>query len=298
VEKILKKISQNLNSKIYFDYDTSKNVWFKAGGKAMVFCLVYDLKELQIILNSINIKEFPYEVIGAGSNFLVRDSGFKGIIFKLGKNFNKINLKNSSVEVGAGILDINLSKFAKINNIKNFEFYSGIPGTIGGAIRMNAGCYGSETKDILQKITTINSIGKINTLTKDKLKLSYRDSKIPKGHIIISANYDCVYGNKEEIIKRIDYIKIMREKSQPINLKTSGSTFKNPKNNHAAKLIEMADCKGMNVGDVWVSDKHANFLINKNKVSASQIEELGKIIIDKVFDKFNIKLEWEVKIIG
>jgi UDP-N-acetylmuramate dehydrogenase len=296
VEKIILKISKDLKSKFYFDYDTSKNVWFRAGGNVAIFCLVYDENELRFILK--NIDGIPYEIIGAGSNILVRDKGFYGIIFKLGKSFNKIVLHENFIQVGAGILDINLSKFAVMNSIKNLEFFSGIPGSIGGAVKMNAGCYGFETNDVLQNIETINSKGDLSFLNKDKLKLSYRNSHLPNKNIIISANFDYLLGDKDEIKKKINQIKIMRENSQPIKLKTSGSTFKNPKNNFAAKLIEMAECKGLNVGDIFVSSKHANFLINSNKGTASQIEELGKIIIDKVYKKFNIKLEWEIKIIG
>ncbi len=296
MEKIILKISKDLKSKFYFDYDTSKNVWFRAGGNVAIFCLVYDENELRFILK--NIDGIPYEIIGAGSNILVRDKGFYGIIFKLGKSFNKIVLHENFIQVGAGILDINLSKFAVMNSIKNLEFFSGIPGSIGGAVKMNAGCYGFETNDVLQNIETINSKGDLSFLNKDKLKLSYRNSHLPNKNIIISANFDYLLGDKDEIKKKINQIKIMRENSQPIKLKTSGSTFKNPKNNFAAKLIEMAECKGLNVGDIFVSSKHANFLINSNKGTASQIEELGKIIIDKVYKKFNIKLEWEIKIIG
>lgn len=296
MKKIILKISKDLKSKFYFDYDTSKNVWFRAGGNVAVFCLVYDDKELRFILK--NIEGIPYEIIGAGSNILIRDKGFYGIIFKLGKSFNKIVLNENFIQVGAGILDINLSKFAEMNSIKNFEFFSGIPGSIGGAVKMNAGCYGFETNDVLRNIETINSKGDSCFLNKDKLKLSYRNSHLPDKNIIISANFDYILGDKYEIKKKINQIKIMRENSQPIKSKTSGSTFKNPKNNFAAKLIEMAECKGLNVGDIFVSSKHANFLINSNKGTASQIEELGKIIIDKVYKKFNIKLEWEIKIIG
>ena len=296
MKKIILKISKDLKSKFYFDYDTSKNVWFRAGGNVAVFCLVYDESELIFILK--NIDGIPYEIIGAGSNILVRDKGFYGIIFKLGKSFNKIVLHENFIQVGAGILDINLSKFAEMNSIKNFEFFSGIPGSVGGAIKMNAGCYGFETNDVLKNIKTINSKGDFCFLSKDKLKLSYRNSHLPNKNIIISANFDYSLGNKDEIKKKINQIKIMRENSQPIKSKTSGSTFKNPKNNFAAKLIELAECKGLNVGDIFVSSKHANFLINSNKGTASQIEELGKIIIDKVYKKFNINLEWEIKIIG
>ena len=296
MEKIIQKISKSLRSKFYFDYDTSKNVWFRAGGNTAVFCLVHNVDELGFILE--NIKDIPYEIIGAGSNILVRDGGYNGIIFKLGKNFNNIVLYENFIEVGAGILDGNLSKYAVNNNIQNFEFFSGIPGSIGGAIKMNAGCYGFETNDFLKSVKIINSKGKINFLNKDKLKLTYRNSDLPNRDIIISANFDYTFGDNDEIKQKISQIKSMREKTQPLKSRTSGSTFKNPKNNFAAKLIEMTGCKGLSVGGIFVSSKHANFLINSNKGTASQIEELGKRIIERVYKKFNIKLEWEIKIIG
>ena len=178
------------------------------------------------------------------------------------------------------------------------EFYAGIPGTIGGAIKMNAGCYGSETKRVLKNIKTINNKGKINFFTNNQLNLKYRGSSLSDNDIVISAQYKLEYGEKEEIDKNIHEIKLKREQSQPLRTKTGGSTFKNPENNYAAKLIEMAGCKKLNVGDAYVSAKHANFLINTNKASAKDIEELGLRIIDKVFDKFQIKLEWEIKIVG
>ena len=296
MKNIIKKISSNLNSKFYFDYDTSKNVWFRAGGKTSIFCLVYDENELEIILNEVG--DFNYIIIGAGSNILIRDGGFNGIILKLGKNFNKITLNDNFIKVGAGLLDINLAKFAQINEIKGFEFFSGIPGSIGGAIKMNAGCFGSETKDILKNIRIINSKGLVCSISNEKLNLTYRNSNILDKDIIISANFISEIGNKKDISDKMIEIKRMRENSQPLRTKTSGSTFKNPPNNFAAKLIEQAGCKGLKVGDACVSDKHANFLINTNNASANQIEELGNKVIDKVYDKFNIKLNWEVKIIG
>ena len=292
----LKKINDKLNSKFYFDYDMSKHVWFRAGGKASVFCIVYDIKELQIILNE--IKDFPYEVIGCGSNFLIRDIGYEGIIIKLGKNFNKINLCDGLVNVGASILDTNLAKFAEINNFTDFEFYSGIPGSVGGAITMNAGCYGSETKDIIKEVEFINKKGELKILKNSEINFEYRSSNLPKNSIIISAKYNCKHGKKEEIIENKNKIKKIRLDSQPIKSKTSGSTFKNPKGNFAAKLIDQAGCKGIRIGDALVSEKHANFLINIDKATAKEIEDLGNVIIEKVYNKFNIKLEWEVKIIG
>jgi len=296
VEERIKKISKNLRSKFYFNHNTSKNVWFNAGGKALAYCLVYDENELTKILSL--IEDIPYEIIGAGSNILIRDSGFNGILFKLGRGFNNIKLHESVLEVGASILDVNLAKYTRNKNINHFEFLSGIPGSIGGAIKMNAGCYGSETRDILKEIKILSPNGKLKYLNKDEIELSYRSSNIPQGCIIISANFYYSYGKTEEIISRTKKILQMRENSQPLKLKTSGSTFKNPKNYFAAELIQKAGCKGLSIGDAFVSNKHANFIINTNKATATHIEELGKRIIDKVYKKFNIKLEWEIKIIG
>ena len=292
----IKAIQDKLHSNFFYNFDTSKNVWFRTGGKTDVFCEVYDSNELQIILN--NIGEMDYKIIGAGSNLLIRDRGYRGILLKLGKNFNQIKKHKNFLEVGAGLLDVNLAKFAKQNMIKGFEFYSGIPGTIGGSIKMNSGCFDSETKDILKDVKIINSAKIENSLTKDQLELCYRRSNLSNKDIITSARFYYSHGNEEEIINRINNIKTTRKKSQPIKAKTSGSTFKNPINSHAAKLIEMSGCKGLNVNDAFVSDKHANFLINTNNASAEDIEELGNRIIDKVYNKFNITLEWEIEIIG
>jgi len=292
----IEEIKKKLKSKFFYDFDISKYTWFKAGGRTAIYCLVYNEKELEIILN--NIGNLQYEIIGAGSNILIRDKGFNGIIFKLGKSFNQIFLQDDLINVGAGILDKNLAKFSQENVIKNLEFYSGIPGTIGGAVKMNAGCFGSETKNVLKSIKTINKKGKIKLLSKEQLNFKYRKSSLPKEDIVLSAYFGVKYGYKDEIDNKIAEIKIRREKSQPLKNKTGGSTFKNPNNNFAAQLIENAGCRGLSVGDAFVSDKHANFLINTNKASATQIEELGMRIIDKVFNKFEIKLEWEIQILG
>ncbi|MDC0194631.1 UDP-N-acetylmuramate dehydrogenase [Alphaproteobacteria bacterium] len=292
----IKKIDPLLKSKFYYNFDMSKKVWFQAGGKALIYCVVYDETEFEIILN--NIGNLDYEVIGAGSNILIRDKGFNGIILKLGKNFNYIKINEESLSVGAGILDNTLSKFAKKHNIKNYEFFSGIPGSVGGAIKMNAGCYGAETKNILINVQTINKKGKIKFISKEKLNMTYRKSSLPSGDVIIGAFFKLEYGDINEINKKIIEIKNKRENSQPLKLKTSGSTFKNPYNNYAAKLIETSDCKGLSIGGACVSNKHANFLINNNNATAQNIEDLGKKIQERVLKKFNISLEWEVKIIG
>ena len=296
MSKKIIELADKLKSKIYSDYNAGKHTWFRTGGNAKIFAIVEDNLELEIILNEINNENFY--IIGSGSNLLIRDNGYNGTLIKLGKGFNTININDNKLEVGASILDINLSNYALRQNIEGFEFYSGIPGSIGGAVKMNAGCYGSETVDVINSIEICDNFGQRKIITKDKLNLKYRSSKINNTDIVTKAIFNFNYGDQNLIKEKINEIKNKRLESQPIKNKTSGSTFKNPKNLHAAKLIEEAGCKGTNFGDAYVSDKHANFLINMGSASATDIENLGKSIVEKVYAKFNVKLEWEVKIIG
>ena len=292
----LKKLNSQLKSKIYFNHDIGKMTWFRTGGKAELFILAENENELEIIINT--LKDYNYLIIGMGSNILIRDKGYKGAIIKLGKGFNSLRVEEDKIISGASILDNNLSKFAKNNSIKNLEFFSGIPGTVGGAIKMNAGCFGCETKDVLREIFIIDKQGNKNKIKATNLELNYRTSNINDSDIITSAIFDISYGDPDTIINNINTIKKKREEHQPIQEKTSGSTFKNPKNYFAAELIEKAGCKGMEIGDAIVSDKHSNFIINKGNASAQDIEQLGKKIIEKVFDKFSILLDWEIKLVG
>ena len=290
------EIRNKLESKIYFDINIGKYTWFRTGGNAKVFAIVENSKELEIILNEINNDDFY--ILGSGSNLLVRDNGYQGAIIKLGRGFNSINIEEDKLEVGSSMLDINLSSYALKNNIEGFEFFSGIPGSIGGAVKMNAGCFGSETKDILDSVEICNKFYKKKIIKNKDILLGYRSSNINDNDVITKAIFNFNYGNFSIIKNKIDVIKKQRKLSQPIKNKTSGSTFKNPKNLYAAKLIEEAGCKGISYGDAFVSNLHANFLINAGNASATDIERLGNIIIEKVYSKFNIKLEWEVKIIG
>ena len=290
------KISEQLDSKFFLNYEISKLTWFRTGGKTDLYCIVNSVEELEIIIN--NVEEIPYLIIGAGSNLLVRDGGFKGLILKLGKSFNNLCIEDNKILAGANILDTNLAKFAHLNSIKNLEFFSGIPGSVGGAVKMNAGCYGKETKQVLESTTLMKNNGKIFVIKNNDLDMSYRKSNISDNDILISARFNIELGNKEEIEEELKNIKKKRETSQPIKTKTGGSSFRNPKGLHAAKLIELAGCKGLKIGDAIVSDKHANFIINTNNATSKQIESLGKKIIDKVYSKFQIMLDWEIKIVG
>ncbi len=292
----LLEISSKLDSKFYFNFNIGKLTWFRTGGNAKVFIIVQNTKELEIILNEINNDNFY--IMGSGSNLLVRDKGFDGIIIKLGEGFKQLNIIEDKLEIGASVLDINLANFALKNNIDGLEFFSGIPGSIGGAVKMNAGCFGSETKDKLIKIEVYNEQFERKFLDIKEIKLNYRSSKINDKQIISKAYFKINIGNEIDIKQKMKEIKMKRLSTQPIKNRTSGSTFKNPINLYAAKLIEDAGCKGLSYGNAIVSEKHSNFLINNGNATASDLECLGKIIIEKVYKKFNIKLDWEVKIIG
>jgi len=296
MSNIIYEIQSKIKSKILFDYDMGKSTWFRTGGKAQGYVTVNNLKDLKTIIRYED--KIKYSLIGVGSNLLVRDSGYDGLIIKLGKNFNKIKINNNVLSVGAGVLDKNLANFALKNSIKDFEFFIGIPGTIGGAVKMNAGCYGSQTSDNLKRVLVLNSLGKIQYINSNELNLEYRSSNLDKKSIILQVDFNFNYASYDEILKRNIHIKLKREESQPLKEKTSGSTFKNPPDKFAAELIEKAGCKGLQVGDASVSNIHANFIINNGTATATDIERLGKKVIKRVKEVFGILLEWEIKILG
>ncbi len=296
MESNLLKIRDKLKSKIFFNHNIGRLTWFRTGGNARIFIIVENSEELEIILNEANIENFY--VLGSGSNLLIRDKGFDGIIIKLGKGFNNITTFENKIEVGASVLDISLSNYALKKNIEGFEFYSGIPGSLGGAVKMNAGCFGCETKDKIHSVEIFKNKFQKKILKKKEINLDYRSSNIQNNEIISKVTFTFDYGNSEIIRQKMQNIRKKRISSQPIKNKTSGSTFKNPKNFHAAKLIEDSGCKGMSYGNAYVSDLHSNFLINNGNASASDLETLGKLIIEKVNEKFQIQLDWEIKIIG
>ena len=205
---IIYEIQSKIKSKILFDYDMGKSTWFRAGGKAKGYVTVNNLKDLKTIVRYED--KIKYSIIGVGSNLLVRDSGYNGLIIKLGKNFNKIKIKNNILSVGASVLDINLAKFALKNSIKDFEFFVGIPGTIGGAVKMNAGCYGSQTSDNLKRVLILNAKGKIQYINLIDLNLEYRSSRLDKKSIILQADFNFHRSSYDEILKKNNYIKLKR----------------------------------------------------------------------------------------
>ncbi|MBL42301.1 MAG: UDP-N-acetylenolpyruvoylglucosamine reductase [Rhodospirillaceae bacterium] len=281
-------------------YPLSKVAWFKVGGPAELMFIPKDKEDLINFLKNTIINKFNLFVIGACSNLLIRDGGLDGVVIKLGKDFKSIKNKEDYIFVGAGALDIVVSKFAASRGIGGLEFLSGIPGTIGGSIFMNAGAYGKEISDILISIEAVDRSGNIHNIESKDIKFSYRSSKIKKNLILLSA---CLKGYKEdklEIEKKIREIKKLRSETQPVRKKTGGSTFKNPEDSNykAWELIELSGCRGMEKGGAKISDLHCNFLVNSGTASAFELEELGNDIKNKVLYSTGVTLDWEIERVG
>ena len=280
------------------NYNLSKLTWFKVGGNAELYFAPRDKEDLINFLKNLD-KKIPIQILGAGSNTLIRDGGISGVTLKLTKSFCEIiYLRNQKFIAGAGLSCIKLARTLANKNLKGLEFFSGIPGTVGGAIKMNAGAYGSQTSDYLEKITTVDRNGKIKEYSKNEIKMTYRNSGIKKNDTIIQGIFKCERGDAHTIKEKIKKLNELRKTTQPISLKTSGSTFKNPLKLKAWKLIKDSGCSNLRIGDAKVSSLHCNFIENKGLANAQDIEELGKTIISKVKKNFGIKLTWEIKIIG
>ncbi len=283
---------------VYFQENLSKYSWFNLGGPARVLFKPENSKQLVNFLKHIG-NSSKIICIGAGSNTLVRDGGFEGVVIKLSSNFSYIkNPDENILEVGAGTLDRALSRFAADKGITNYEFLSCIPGTVGGAIRMNSGCYGNEISDILISIKVIDFSGNLYEIKRDNIKFVYRGTNLPDDLIIISAKLHAKTGDKKLINEKIEkYIKVKKE-TQPSQIKTCGSTFKNPKNKKAWELIKESKCDQTSFGKASISKKHCNFFVNDGGASSDDIEKLINFVRQKVFEKYQIKLDLELKIIG
>ena len=281
-----------------FNYDLGSKTWFGTGGKCLLFITSDSEKVIRIILKYFK-KIFPVFIIGAGSNLIVRDGGINGIVLKLGKAFSQIRLyeKKSILQIGGSAKDYQISKFCLENNITGFEFLSGVPGTLGGNLKMNAGCYGQEICDYFLECEIINSRGEKVTKNKDEISFGYRSSSLGDD-IIISAKFKVNYEKKKKINDKINTIIKDRKKSQPVGVRTGGSTFSNPKNHSAWKLIDAIKYRGKTYGGAKVSEHHSNFFINSNSATSLDLELLGEDIRTKVWDKYKIKLEWEIVRIG
>jgi UDP-N-acetylmuramate dehydrogenase len=276
----------------------AEQTWFRVGGEAEMLFRPADEDDLMHFIAH-KPKDVPLTIIGAGSNLLIRDGGISGVVIRLGRGFSDIRIENDLIHVGAACLDRTVALTCRDSGIGNLEFLVGIPGTIGGAVRMNAGAYGREMKDILVQATVIDLEGRAHHLSADDLVLSYRHSNLPEGWMVTSAILKGAAGqNPADIGCTIDGILAEREASQPIRGRTGGSTFKNPETAKAWELIDAAGCRGLIKGDAQVSEKHCNFLLNIDQATAIDLESLGEEVKARVFETSGVTLDWEIIRIG
>ena len=292
--------AKQIKSELKFDYNLKKLNWFNIGGDAKVFFKPDNLDDLVTFLKTFGKSEKIF-VLGAGSNILITDNKFDGFVVKLGKNFSNISLlPNNIIVAGSAVSDKNLSNFAMENNIGGFEFLSCIPGTIGGGLRINSGCFGKEFKDILLSVQVIDRKGVIKTIPSSKIKFGYRYSPLDKDLIFLSASFQGKKKNREEINKEINKLKEEKNRRQPSRIKTGGSTFKNPINQTDIKvweLIKNSISTTKSFGDAKISEKHCNFLVNSKNAKFEDMMKLINFIKSEVEKKKNIKLETEIEII-
>jgi len=294
----IKKIENKILGKILFNQSLSKYSWFNLGGPAKVVMKPKNLNELSIFLKNIS-HDHKIKVLGVGSNTLIRDGGFNGVIIKLGKSFSHISLfDENTIIAGASALDKSVSNYALENSLSGFEFLSCIPGTIGGGIRMNSGCYEDDISKILVSVQVMDLEGKMKVIYAKDIKFSYRNCDLSSDLIFISATLKGKRGSSKDIQHKINSLVEKKKKDQPSKIKTCGSTFKNPEGNKAWKLIKDSGCSEMAVGDASISKKHCNFFINNGNAKSSDLEELISQVKKKVLEKTGVNLELEIQIIG
>ncbi|MBU6149648.1 MAG: UDP-N-acetylmuramate dehydrogenase, partial [Verrucomicrobia bacterium] len=276
----------------------AKYTWFKVGGNAEILFKPADLSDLQSFLKQKNPK-IPVALLGMGSNVLIRSSGISGVVIKLGRGFSKISLKDEVIlDVEAGVLDRNIALTAAEYGLGGLEFLSGIPGTLGGALRMNAGAYASEIKDVVEKALALDPSGNLHHLSVNDLKMSYRSCGLPEDWIFVGAWLKGIKGDASLIKKNILEIMMRREETQPIRTRTGGSTFANPEGVKAWELIDSAGCRGLRRGGAQVSEKHCNFLINTGDATSEDLEALAEEVQDRVLKSSGILLKWEIRCLG
>ena len=287
-----------VRGKLTEDAPLAPLVWFKTGGNAGWLFEPADADDLADFLRNLD-PDVPLMALGLGSNMIVRDGGVPGVVVRLGKPLAKIEqLDDTLLRCGGGASGILVSSTARDAGIAGLEFLRGIPGTVGGFVRMNGGAYGREVQDILVSATLVLRSGEVEEWPLEKLGYRYRHSEVPDGAVVVSATFRGMRGDPAKIGAEMDRIAAAREESQPIRSRTGGSTFKNPPGHKAWALIDAAGCRGMTLGGAQVSEKHCNFLLNLGSATSSDIEALGEEVRRRVRAKTNISLEWEIQRIG
>ncbi len=271
--------------------------WFRVGGPAQVLFQPADEADLAYALAHLPA-EIPVTVIGLGSNLIVRDGGVPGVVIRLGRGFTDIAVDGTTILAGAGVPDVKVARAAADAGLAGLAFLRGIPGAIGGALRMNGGAYGGETKDALMSARAVDRAGRIHVLSLDDMGFTYRHSAAPEDFIFTQATFRGTPGNVAEIQAEMERITSSREATQPIKSRTGGSTFKNPPGQKAWQLVDAAGCRGLVLGRAQVSEMHTNFLINLGGATAAEIEGLGEEVRRRVLETSGVTLEWEIKRIG
>lgn len=272
--------------------------WFRTGGPAQVLFTPVDENDLASFLARLD-RSIPVLVVGLGSNLLVRDGGFEGVVIRLAKGFTDIAVEpGNRVRAGAGAADVKVARTAAEAGIAGLSFLRGIPGTIGGALRMNGGAYGGETKDVLVEARGVTRTGEKVSYTNQQMGFTYRHADVPEDVIFTGALFEGRPGNPDEILAEMNTITEARSSTQPVNTRTGGSTFKNPPGRKAWELVDAAGCRGLRIGDAQVSEMHCNFLINHGSASAADIEGLGEEVRRRVRENSGVELEWEIKRVG
>jgi UDP-N-acetylmuramate dehydrogenase len=293
------ELKKNLQGELRENFDLSKSNWLGIGGKANFFFKPKDLKDLQIFLRN-NNRHFPIIVIGSGSNLLIRDKGFDGVVIKFGKDFDYIKINNDIINCGPATPKSILAEHVANNNLTGFEFLYCIPGTIAGGVVMNSGCYGSDISKVVLSVTVIDMNGEIKIISNKDINFSYRHSSLTKNQIITNIEMKGSFLENQKILEIMKNLKDKKDTEQPQKIKTGGSTFKNPKNSDkkAWQLIKESGCADLRVGRIKLSNLHCNFLENLDKASSEDAENLIEKIKKEVFKKTNVNLELELEVVG
>jgi UDP-N-acetylmuramate dehydrogenase len=279
------------------DAPIGRHTWFGVGGPAEFLLQPADREDLAAFLAELPAAT-PVTVIGGGANILVRDGGVSGIVIRLGRGFAGLASEENAIVAGAGALHLNVARFAAEAGIAGFEFLSGIPGTVGGGLRMNAGAYGREVKDIVVSATALDRAGREHVVAASAMGFAYRHCAVEPDWVFVEALLRGEPGDPQAVSRRMAEIRAAREATQPIRARTGGSTFRNPPGDSAWRLIDLAGCRGLRRGGAMISPKHTNFLVNTGKATAADLEGLGEEVRRRVYNSSGVVLEWEIRRIG
>jgi UDP-N-acetylmuramate dehydrogenase len=293
----LRSKAPQLRGRLVPNQSLAELTWFRVGGPAQVLFMPEDEEDLASMLAGLPA-EIPVTSIGLGSNLIVRDGGVPGVVVRLGRGFGEVSIEGLKLRAGAAMPDVKVARAAQEAGIAGLSFLRGIPGSIGGALRMNGGAYGRETEEALVEARAIDRAGNVHVLGREDMEFTYRHCGAPDDYVFTQATFRGERGDPAAIAAEMDKITESREATQPIKSRTGGSTFKNPPGHKAWQLIDAAGCRGLRVGDAQVSEMHTNFLINLGNATAADIEMLGETVRERVRKSSGVELEWEIKRIG